>query len=299
MPSQTLMKLTIVQGATQKNVSGPKNWVAVKKASSVLIEALTAPKNSPEEWKQIQWSGDSGEAVPNFPNRRKLSLATSKKYHIEAKLGTGSDSIDLWVVWATVEIVTKGPRPANAPPFDAGMRDNTQTLGPVTYESLSSSVIDEKAGIFVTNMGASGKMTAVGTLSPKGINQVAKAGWTFNRQVWSHNWSDGKKAQGWNDNWTKDPSLPEHLKLTPDDGDQIYDVDGPDVRWGQFTSETYNRFRQWIEWNGERCSDDAPWHWQARWKLDKDMSKQITLNELNPGDMTLPDKPVFPVGKAP
>ena len=298
MPPPSLVKIT-VQNATQKNVTGAKNWAAVKKASSVIVEATTSPKNNAEEWKQIQWSGDTGEAVPSFPNRRKLSLAASKQFHIEAKLGAGSDSADIWVLWATVEILTKGPRPPNAAPFDTGMRDNTQDLGAVTYESLSSSVIDEKAGVFVQNMGASGKITAVATLSPKGVNQVVKAGWTFERQVWSHNWMDGAKAPGTNDNWTKDTSKPVYLKLTPDGGDKIYDTDAPDLRWAQFTSESYNQFRQWIEWNGEKCSDDAAWHWQARWKVDKDTRKQITLNELGTGGLTLPNKAFFPAGKAP
>lgn len=299
MQPPKLVKITVVQNATQKNVSGAKNWAAVKTAAHVIVEATTAPSNNADEWKQIQWSGDSGEAVQNFPNRRKLSQAASKKYHVEAKLGGVSDSLDVWVLWAAVEILTQGARPANAVPFDAGKRDGTQNLGAVTYKSLTSSVVDEKAGVFVDNMGASGKIAAVATLSPKGINQIVKAGWSFERQVWSHNWLDGVKAPSTNENWTKDTSNLAFLRLTPDAGDKIYDVDAPDLRWGQFSSETYNKFRQWIEWNGQKCSEDAPWHWQARWKLDRDQSKQITLNKLGVGDTALPSKAHFPVGKAP
>jgi hypothetical protein len=294
-----LVKITVAQNATQKNVSGPKNWAAVKKADHFIVEATTTPRNDADEWKQIQWSVHSGEAVQNFPNRRKLSLSISKKYHVEAKLGGVSDSLDVWVLWATVEILTKGPRPANAAPFDAGIRDDTQNLGAVTYKSLASSMIDEKAGVFVDNMGASGKIAAVATLSPKGVGQIVKAGWTFERQVWSHNWLDGVMASSTTQNWKKDTSRPAYLRLTPDNGDKIYDVDGPDLRWGQFSSETYNRFRQWIEWNAEKCSEDAHWHWRAQWKLHRDLSKQITLNELGVGDMALPSKAHFPVGKAP
>ena len=294
-----LVRITVIQNATQKNVTGPKSWAAVKKQANVIVEATTLPKNNAEEWKQIQWSGDSGVAVPNAGNRRQLSLAASKKFHIEAKLGGVSDTLDLWVLWATVEILTKGPRPANAAPFDPGMRDDTQNLGAVTYKSMSSSIIDENAGIFVDNMGASGKIGAVGTLAPKGVNQVVKAGWALERQVWTHEWRDGVKGPGTNDNWTKDTSKPVYLKLAPDSDDKIYDVDGPDLRWGQYSAETYNQFRQWVEWNGEKCSDDAPWHWQARWQLNKDLSKQITLNELGTGPMTLPPKAIFPVGRVP
>jgi hypothetical protein len=293
-----LLRLTVIQNAKQ---SGGKNWAAVKKAGGfVIVEATTAPKNNADEWKLIQWSGDMGEAVPNSPNRRKLSLAASVKLHVEAKLGGVSDFVDLWVLWATIEILASGPRPTNAAAFDAGMRDNTQTLGAVTYQSGSDSVIDEQAGIFVKNMGAAGKIVAVGTLSPKGVNQIVKDAWTIQRQVWSSNFLDGVSgAPGTNQNWTPDPSMAQHLKLTPDRDDRIYDTDGPDIRWGEFTSETYNRFQQWIEWNKEKCSDNAPWHWNARWKKDKDQSKQIALKDVGKGDTTLPGKAFFPVGRLP
>ncbi len=297
-----LVKLTVAENATQKNVIGAKNWAAVKQNSAyVIVEATTAPKNNLDEWKQIQWSAGSGETVPGNPNRRKLSLIVSKKYHVEAKLGGVSDYVDVWVLWATIEILTKGKRPSNAAPFDPGMRDNTEKLGAVIYKSLASSVIDEKSDppVFVDNMGASGKVVPVATLTPKGVNQVVKAGWTLERQVWSHNWIDGVRAPNTNDNWTRDTSKPNYLRLEPDVDDKIYDLDGPDIRWGQFSYETYNNFRQWVEWNAEKCSDYAPWYWQARWSLNKDLSKQITLNELSTGNIKLPSNPHFPARKAP
>lgn len=292
-----LVRIAVVQNATQKNVTGPKDWAAVRKEGAfAIVEATTAPGNNADEWKIVQWSGD-GEPVQGFPNRRKVSLGASKKLHVEAKLGGVSDSADIWVLWAEVKIATSGPRPANAAPFDSGTRDGTQNLGPVTYKSLTASVIDEEAGIFVDNMGASGKICAVATLSPKGVNKVVKAGWMVDRQVWSHNWLDASPAPNSNQSWTKDTSKPAYLKLTPDSEDKIYDTDAPDLRWGQFTSESYNRFRQWVTWNDEKCSGDAYWHWQARWRVDKDQAKQITLNDLGANDMTLPSKPFFKPGK--
>jgi hypothetical protein len=298
-----LVKLTVVQSPTIQNIAGTKNWVAVKKTADITIEATTTPNNNVEEWKQIKWSGYSGhlnDAIESSPNRRKLSLSVSKKYHVEASLGGVSGSLDVWVLWATVQILTKGPRAANAAAFDDYIRDKTQTLGAVSYESLSSSIIDEKAGVFVTNMGASGKITAVATLSPKGVNQIVKTGWSVEREVSSHNWQDGSATNGTTQGWRKDTSKPGYLRLTPDGEDKIYDTDAPDLRWGQFSSETYNLFRQWVEWNGEKCSDNAPWYWRARWVLNKDTRKQIVLNDLGTGDKPpLPDKPHFPVGQVP
>jgi hypothetical protein len=298
-PPPKLARLSILGKASQKNVKAEKTWVALRKDgdAALVLEATTSPKNSADEWKLIQWSGDS-EAVALRPNQRKIPLAASKKFHVEAKLGDGpAESVDVWVLWASVEIKTSGRRPLPSAAFDQGTRDGTDELGAVTYASLSSSVIDEKAGIFVDNRGASAKVAPVATLTPKGIRDVLSGGLTFEREVWSHTWSDGGKTKGWNDTWTKDTSNPRYLKLMPDADDRIYDLDGPDLRWGQKNYETYNNFRQWITWNGERCSDYAPWFWQARWSLDRDPGKQITLNQVGPASIKLPDKPFFPAAK--
>lgn len=299
-PNVKLLRLTVVANATQKNVLGKKNWAAVKKKSDeVIVEATTSPRNNIDEWKQIVWSGDKGKPVPGKLNRRKLSLSNSRKHHCEATLGGVKDYVDLWVLWATIDIMTQGTRPVGAATFDPGTRDNTDKLGAVTYKSMTSSVIDEKAGQFVDNMGASAKVAPVATLTPKGVHKVIKAGLTFQRQVWSHNWSDGVKTKEFNKTWTRDTSKPKYLRLIPDAKDKIYDLDAPDIRWGQQSYETYNNFRQWIEWNLTKCSDYARWYWQARWKLHKDITKQITLNDLNKGNINLPTKPNYPPPKSP
>ncbi len=296
-----LLKLTVVENATQANVTGDKNWAAVKKDSAhVIVEATTAPNNNEAEWKQIRWSEGSGSPVPGKPNRRKLSLAVSKKHHVEASLGGVKDHVDVWVLWAVIEIKKNGLRPPGAAPFDPGSRDATDKLGAVTFKSPSSSVIDEEAGIFVDNMGASAKVAPVATLSPKGVHKVVTSGWAFKREVFSHNWIDGHSAPSTNKVWTSDTSKPKYLRLTPDSEDKIYDLDAPDIRWGEKSYETYNNFRQWIEWNGEKCSDYGLWYWQARWKVDRNTGKQITLNDVGVGkNIVLPNKPHYPPPKNP
>lgn len=293
-----LVRLTVVENATQKNVTGEKNWAVVKQEGYVVVEATTGPKNDESEWKLVKFSGDKGEEVNGKPNRRKYSLAASRKINVQAKFGDATDSVNIWVIWASVEIRTKGKRPANAAPFDKGSRDGSDTLGAVQYKSLSSSVIDEEKGIFVDNMGASAKVAPVATLTPKGIGKVVEFGWAFERQVWSRNWTDGSPTKNTNQTWTRDTSNPTYLKLKPDSDDRIYDLDAPDIRWGSKTYETYNNFRQWIEWNGTKCSDDALWYWQSRWKVDLDMKKQITLNDVDSGKhIKLPEKPFYPPPK--
>lgn len=289
----------IVRNATQVNVTGDKNWAAIRKEKEyVIVEAVTAPNNSPAEWKQIKWSGDAGKPVPGQANQRQLSRSVSKKYHVEVTLGEAKDSVDVWILWATIEVKTKGQRPTNAAKFEQGRRDGTDMLGAVTFTSLTSSIIDESAGEFVDNVGASGKVALVATLSPKGVHKVVKTGWAFERQIWAHVWIDGNKHKQFTDTWTGDTSKLDFLKLTPDENDKIYDLDAPDIRWGANSFEVYHNFRQWIEWGQQTpkkmCSEYALWFWRAQWRLHKDPSKQITLNELGTGNRPLPSQPKYP-----
>ena len=301
-----LVRLTVVQNATRDKIAVEKTWATVRKdadpaqkgAEFVTIEATTAPKNNVDEWKQIRWSEGAGKPVAGQLNRRMLDRTTSTVYNVKASLGDGTDSIAVWVVWASIEIRTKDSRPTNAAPFDPGTRDESDKLGPVSYKvPMVTSVVDEDKGEFADTMGASGKVAPVATLTPKGVGKVIAVGWAFRRQVWSHNWSDGVLTKQSNTTWANDFSNPKYLKLVPDSDDRIYDLDAPDIRWGLRSYETYNNFRQWIEWNGEKCSDYAPWHWQARWHLDKDTTRQITLNEVSAGNIILPPKPFYPPPK--
>jgi len=298
----------VVTGASQKNVSGTDVWAAVRKPSEqVVIEAVTEPKNAAEEWKQIKWTG--GKPVQGKPNQRAVDRGTSRKETIKVEHGGATRSIDIWIVSATIEILTKGPRPKGAPPRDKATRDETEKLGAVTYRTGFQNAIND--GIaeddpdpkhFVYSTGASGKIVAVATLKPAGLSKVIKAGWTFRRQVMSRIWMDGFKfedAKTWTKTWVDDTSSPTYQRLTPDDQDRIYDLDEPDLRFGRFSTETYNNFRQYVEWNGETCSDFAPWHWNARWRAKADPGKQIELNSCDAGNPALPNKAHYPERRTP
>jgi hypothetical protein len=106
-------------------------------------------------------------------------------------------------------------------------------------------------------------------------------------------------AKTWTKTWVDDTSSPTYLRLTPDDQDKIYDLDEPDLRFGRFSTVTYNNFREYVEWNGEICSDFAPWHWNARWRAKADPAKQIELNSCDTGNPALPNKAHYPERKAP
>ena len=64
-----LKKLSVVQKATQKNVTGSKNWAAVKKDRAYgVVEATTGPRNILEEWKQITLN-DLGKRNIELPKK--------------------------------------------------------------------------------------------------------------------------------------------------------------------------------------------------------------------------------------
>jgi len=278
-----LVKITVTQNATQTNVTGAKNWACVKKATDdVIVEATTSP-NTEDAWKQINWTGDSGTAVTGKLNQRKLSRSASKKYHVEAELGGVKDDLYVWVLWVEVTILTSGTTPTNAVQF--GVRyDGTENLGARSYDGGNK---------------ARGKVVPVAKISPAGVHNVVKSGWVFKRERWSHDWVDGNKYEPpsysvdyWNTSWVSDDSSPSFQKLNPDSNDKIYDRDAPDVAaYGTNDYETYNNFRQWIEWNNEKCSDYAEWYWKGHWKSTS--SPQVTLKDVGTGSITLPNASHF------
>jgi len=268
----------VKSNATQNNVTGAKNWATVKKSSDdVIVEATTNP-NTDACWQAINWSGDTG-SPGDKPNQRKLSRSASKKFHVQAALGGESDYVDVWMLWATVTINTSGTTPANSVQY-GGIEDGTENLGAVTWGGQTN---------------GAGKVAPVAQLTPNGVHDVVKAGWEFKRHRISHDWIDGVKntaANYWNTTWQDDTSLPRWKKLVPDGGDKIYDLDGPNIfAVGTTDAETYNNFKQWIEWNGDKCADDAQWYYQGRWQ--KSAAPQVSLNDVGTGNIALPDKSHF------
>lgn len=284
-PSCKLAYLKVIQNAVQTNVTGNKNWACVKKdTDDVIVQATTIP-NTEDCWKKINWSGDCGDAVSGKPNQRKLSRAAAKHYHVEAELGGVKDHVDVWVLWATVTILTTGTTPANAPQTGA-TADGTENLGAQVYE-------DGKK--------AAGKIIAEAKISPEGVHEVVKTGWDIKRNCWGHMWKDGSKYREgntpddfWNSTWVDDTSYSSWKMTIPDADDKIYDNDAPTLGASQSPNnqETYINFKQWVEWQGKECSENAEWYWKARWL--KTANPRIVLKEVGTGNIALPDSPHYP-----
>lgn len=292
-----LTNLTVLAGARQDGVEGQDRWATARHATeAVVIEATTEP-NTRQVWEQLRWSGDAGEAVSGHPNRKRLSRSNSTVLRPAVSLAGATESLEIWVLGATIEIQSRGRVPRNAAPFHAASVSGRvepglgADLGPITYESWVGHIYPGDR--YVQNMGARGKIVAVATLTPAGVHNVVTSGWTLRRERWTRQWSDGRPGDQTTTGWDDDTSSHEFLRLTPDANDRIYDTDGPNIRWGTSSYEIYHNFRQRVEWHSERCSDYGPWYFRVRWRAHPNQSRQIILNEVGSGQRPLPENPAL------
>jgi hypothetical protein len=280
-----LVSMSVVSGASRNENMPPKNWAVVKgDADDIIVQVNTNPNNQ-TTWGQVNWTGDQGALVPGHLNQRRFSRASSRRIHVEASLGGVSDHADVWVIWASIQVLTQGNVPPNSAQFQPGMRDETQRLGAVTYLTLFSTQYGNRDEDYIQNMGASGKVCLVATILPAGIHSVVSTGFTFRRERQTHAYYNGSRNGDYTDTWLNDTSPAFFLRLTPDANDKIYDLDAPDMRYSTHTSEVYHNMRQWIEWNNTRCSDNAFWYWEVFWRANRIQSSQIILNQLGIGSI--------------
>jgi hypothetical protein len=225
-PDGKLVSLTVISNATQTNVTGAKNWATVKKSSDeVIVEATTNP-NTDACWQAINWSGDTGSAGDQ-PNRRKLSRAASKKFHVQAELGGVSDYVDVWVIWADLEIKigsgdtidtgndASGLAAGHKWPSFLGDGNN---LGPMVSD-----------GTPLTYNYVVGKMQAKATLSPTGIEDVVTSNWQMRRKKTVKGYSNGVqyRSDGPDVDDTSDADWVDNDPKSGTSTREIYDLDAP------------------------------------------------------------------------
>jgi hypothetical protein len=290
-----LVSLTVIRNATQTNVSGAKNWATVKKATDeVVVEATTAP-NSEACWRAITWSGDSG-SPGDKPNQRKLSRAASKKLHVEAELGGVKDSLDVWVIWVDIEV-----KVGSGDTIDTGNDASGLASGHKWPSSLGGGnnlgPIDSFSTPSFTYSYAAGKIQAKGTLSPAGVEDVVKSGWSMRRKKTIKGFSNGVqyRSTGVDDDDTSDADWVDNDPKSGVSTREIYDLDAPgvDLAAGEamdHTREVYKNFKQLatVTLDSELpCSDDKTWSYQAWIDMDK-ASGQIEKNTLSLSPISIP-----------
>jgi hypothetical protein len=273
--------VTVDANATQTNVTGAKNWAAVKESDEyVIVKAILNPSNYQYQIPDgmITWSG--GESISGKPSKRKVSKATSAKTRVTATCSS-SDYVDIWILWASCTIRTSASKsPGNNVSFPASYGGDT--LGALT---------DEDNGITIGEV--VGKMEGVFTLSPSGVYAVVEDGWDIRRWIQYRDFSNGTSS-GSDDRLDDDEDSDEDLD--PDSDDKIYVTDWPTC--GKYftvnhTKETYNNFTEWLEWNGTLCSDEYEWYYRARIDDDLDAANKprnddTELNEVSTGSITIP-----------
>src|SRR5437879_6119867 len=95
----TVSKLTVshatqidtANGVTPLAPYGPVEIPTSAPREDCIVEAVTAPNNSPDEWKQLNWTG--GEPVPGKPNQRLVSRLQIGKTTVEASIGTSATQL--------------------------------------------------------------------------------------------------------------------------------------------------------------------------------------------------------------
>ena len=227
----------------------------------------------------LTWSG--GQAVPGNPVQRQVSAATSLETNVTASLGSYTLRMDVWVIWGTVQILTIGQNPSNAPPLALLPPAYTNEFGPL---------------LVLNGAGAVGLECAVATITPTDLHTVITNGWNFRQEVWDHDFKDGAPSPGFFDtNWVDDSGNQFWKTLIPDAQDVIYYVDGPIMASFGATNcaERYMKLHDWIEWNGTVASDGTKgtdsFPTAAEWQSTA--SPQIITMNLGGGYIVVPNNP--------
>ena len=192
----TVAKLTVSNATqvdaanwvTSQDVFGPQLIPSPAPRGPCVVQALTAPANSPAEWGEIAWAG--GEPVPGRPNQRLVSRHRAGKTTVRATIGGSGPQAIVWIVWATVTVQTSGLRPSRAKSWAEGM--------PFTAGNSCGAFVVQA---FSMGENARGQVVAVAELVPKGVGQVISAAGMgkdlrFRRQVTAHDFVDGKRDAG-------------------------------------------------------------------------------------------------------
>lgn len=284
----TISKIT----ATNAKQIDATNWLAIRDAfgppeiptslarGDCVVQVDTLPKNSADEWAQILWKG--GDAISGKANQRRVSRQAEVMTVVSASIGASNQQLALWILWADITVRTQGPLPKGATPWSALTPFAGAQCGAVEVQSITM------------GKNARGQIVTVATLLPAGVGRViAAAGqnalFNVRRQLTAHDFADGarqvhkKSFQVWVDDTAKAGQA-----LTSVASDLLFDTDGPDLPMASRSAETYNNFRQWLEWDGQPCSGYASWYFRAHWKNQK-----VTLNDVGQGSITLPSQPFY------
>ena len=195
------------------------------------------------------------------------------------------------MIWCEISVQISGKvSNDNAQKFKDDDGNNKTHLGAVDTDTFTG----------LTYAYTEGRTQITGTLRPTGLHNVCSTGWHIKRTITCNHFDNETLAKSvTNHDDTSDDWM---LDLDPDSGGsagKIYDLDPPGCSANlsgttiNHTSEAYNNFTQWIEWDynttSTRCSDNAVWSYEARADVDEAVgNKRVPLNRLSLKHMTIP-----------
>lgn len=208
---------------------------------------------------QIQWSG--GDPVPGNPLQRQVSTAVSTNTVVTAALGTVTNSLEVWVLWSTVQVLSSG---ANTSPLSFPLFAGDNELGAADLLANSQPYLGWKVEI-------------VGTITPTGAYQAIQGGWSFYQTYTSADFINNTNCPS----ITNTPDIlfnaygTDHEDGTPNTNNNIFALDGPGYEGPFMTYKSTCNFQTWALWAGQIASAQAQW-WISQ-KAYKDGSTYIVV----------------------
>ncbi len=278
LSQRSLVSLTVV--STNAAQVDSNDWVAIMTPTTnyVYVQA-TLTTTDPTAATNIQWTG--GSVVPGNPFEIQIPTTSPSSNYVSATVGSTKLSFNVWVIWSTINILTGGPSPTNAP------------LPPYSWMSNTLGII-----LYSDGQTALGQMCVVATVLPPGVQTVLSNGWGISQNLMSHGFRDGTNFPMWYfDYWTNDfnPTFYQYETFNPDTNGNLYAIDGPGISLFGATnaSERYMNFYDWVTWESQVCSSTNNfWHFEGRCKASS--VPVVTFSNLNTGAIALPTSPFYP-----
>lgn len=276
-----LLNVTVESNATQTNVTGAKNWAAVKATGEYVILKANVYPAVPEEHMAglITWS--NGDPVEGQPLHRKVSKSTAAKTTVTATCGGVQDYVDVWIIWSTVEFRT-GKDKEKTPWISPSNIGNDRSFASGHGGNTLGALCDE---VDLVEVHIVDKMEGLVQLQPTGVHQVVTGGWDIKRWVTYRLGQNGTLGDtvSRSDDMTNDDE-----DLTPDSNDQIFVIDEPRI-FGSInhTFERYESFTEYVHWNTQLASPVVPWHIVC-WLDEDDHPNDTDRNEIDGGTLSMP-----------
>jgi len=282
-----LKSLTVTRGATQNHMVGDKTWGTIKNSGVVVFKATLEP--DPDGAADlIRWSGVTN-VEPTDRTTAYLVTSESARQSVKAAVGTSSDTLDVWIMWATLELrATDKLWPTD--PFNQRLPIGYlfPDLGPKTRfrDHLQVGLAD-------------GQIEMVGHLEPSGVNAVlapSDSGWSFTQRATASVCDNGTVAES----VRNIPDGPELTIPVVSSDDRIFYLDAPVLLAApaviDHTREYYAQLDAIATWNGEghRASDQITWNYTAVANQDAALgSDPVVVNAIGLGREVFPARCVY------